>query len=59
LFEAHGVLEYWLIDPAMRSVRRLVLRDGQYEETAELVMASTVLEGLVIEATELFEDVEV
>lgn len=59
LYERFGVKEYWLLDPANRVVEIYSLKDNQYqlhqflEETGSTM--STVLDGFVIEISELFQ----
>jgi Uma2 family endonuclease len=53
-----GVKEYWIIDPANRSVEVLALRDGRYAVHASAVgtglVSSLVLSGLEFEVAQLF-----
>ncbi len=57
LYEKFGVKEYWLVDPANRSVEIFNLKDEQYELTdfaAEKgAVKSQVIAGFVLQITEL------
>lgn len=56
LYEAAGVPEYWLVDPAARTFRMLVLRDGGYVpvEPVDGRFHSTVVPGLTIDPAAIF-----
>jgi Uma2 family endonuclease len=55
MYERCGVREYWLVDPKVRSVTVLVLREGRNEETpATDAVASSVVPGLEIDQKVLF-----
>lgn len=58
-YEAHGVTEYWLVDPKVRGVEIYVLADGEYallgQYTEDDVIESTVVPGLQIVAKTLFQ----
>lgn len=60
IYEQNGVREYWLIDPASRTVRVLSMRRGTFDEGRPLsggdVLASRVLAGLRIAVAELFPE---
>jgi Uma2 family endonuclease len=53
-----GVKEYWIVDPANRSVEILALRDGRYVEHAKAVekgnVSSLVLSGFTLEVAQIF-----
>ena len=61
LYERHGVLEYWIVDPDLALVKIYRLTDGRYakaEERAEErgeTLTTVLLPGLDISLTELFE----
>jgi len=61
LYERHGVLEYWVVDPELALVKIYRLTNGRYakaEERAEErgeTLATALLPGLDISLTELFE----
>ena len=60
LYERHGVLEYWIVDPELALVKIYRLSDGRYakaEERAEErgeTLTTALLPGLDISLTELF-----
>ena len=63
LYEKHGVREYWVVDPDARAIHAWKLKErgrfGQESLYAEgEAVASTVLEGFVIESKELFAELE-
>ena len=53
-----GVREYWIIDPANRSIEILTLRDGRYvvhtNATGNGAVSSLVLNGFTFEVSEVF-----
>lgn len=56
-YAAHGVQEYWLVDPRAESVEQYLLRDGGYElefkgKTGDIV--SPVIEGFSIPVQAIF-----
>jgi len=61
LYERHGVLEYWIVDPDLALVKIYRLTDGRYgraEERAQErgeTVTTALLPGLDISLTELFE----
>lgn len=60
-FEAHGVGEYWLIDPERDTLEQYLLRDGSYElalKSGSGDVASTVVPGFRIPIPALFDDQE-
>jgi len=60
LYERHGVLEYWIVDPDLALVKIYRLTDGRYgraEERAQErgeTLTTVLLPGLDISLTELF-----
>lgn len=58
LYGQHGVLEYWIIDPANRIVSVMTLQDGvlEIEQTCAEgdTATSTVLEGFSVSLDEIF-----
>jgi Uma2 family endonuclease len=59
LFEAHGVPEYWIVDPAENAIRCFVLTNGAYLQVMNLEgqpLPSSVLQGLTIDPEALFRD---
>jgi Uma2 family endonuclease len=56
LYATHGVSEYWIVDPDGESILAQELQDGAYREirTDDGLIRSRVLEGLVIDPTEIF-----
>lgn len=61
LYEAAGVLEYWLVDPDAETVRVERLREGAYQLAAELsaaagdVLETPLLPGFSIPVPRIFE----
>jgi len=57
-YAAHGIPEYWIIDPAQKTVEKYLLQQGEYylevKLSAECRLQSTVVEGFVAELGELF-----
>ena len=58
LYAAHGVREYWIIDPANRIVSVLLLQDGVLEIeqtlTKDDTATSTVLDGFSVSLDSIF-----
>ena len=58
LYAAHGVREYWIIDPANRIVSVLLLQDGVLEIeqtlTEDDTVTSTVLDGFSVSLESIF-----
>ena len=58
LYAAHGVREYWIVDPANRIVSVLLLRDGVLEIeqtlTGDETATSTVLDGFSVRLDGVF-----
>jgi Uma2 family endonuclease len=61
LYEESGVLEYWIVYPGVKTVAAFVLREGQYQLTAEYTepgpIPVTTLPGLSLEWAEIFDAV--
>jgi Uma2 family endonuclease len=60
-FEAHGVGEYWLIDPERELLEQFLLRAGRYElalKSGTGEVASAVVPGFRIPIRALFDDAE-
>lgn len=58
-YEAHGVAEYWLIDPAEQTVEQYFLQNGRYKlhlKTAQGTIESRVVVGFVIEVRAIFDE---
>lgn len=57
-YAAHGVAEYWIVDPLKQTVEKYLLQQGEYvlevKLQAEGRLQSYVVEGFVIELKELF-----
>jgi len=60
LYERHGVLEYWIVDPELALVKIYRLTDGRYAKAEEVAqergetLTTALLPGLDISLTELF-----
>lgn len=59
LYEAHGVREYWLVDPANRDIEVFVLDNGRYRLDNYALgtgpVRSVILPGLEVRAETIFE----
>ncbi|MGI8638006.1 MAG: Uma2 family endonuclease [Segetibacter sp.] len=57
-YAAHGVSEYWIVDPIKKTVEKYLLEQGEYllevKLQSEGKLQSSVIEGFVIEMHELF-----
>lgn len=57
-YAAHGVSEYWIIDPVKKTIEKYLLQQGEYflelKLSTEGRLQSTVVEGFVVELIELF-----
>jgi len=60
LYERHGVLEYWIVDPDLALVKIYRLTDGRYAKAEEVAqergetLTTALLPGLDISLTEVF-----
>ena len=58
LYAAHGVREYWIIDPTNRIVSVMLLQDGTLEieqtRTGDETVTSTVLDGFSVSLDSIF-----
>ncbi len=58
LYEQHGVKEYWLVDPEVRTVEVLFLEHGEYQLVGRWVpdeqAASRLLKGFKVQVGDLF-----
>jgi len=60
-YAAHGVAEYWIIDPATRFVEQYLLEDGEYRlarKTDSGQIASSAVAGFEIPVQAIFDDAE-
>lgn len=58
-FEAHGVREYWIIDPEARVVEQYVLREGAFllaMESGTGELSSRVVTGFTIPVAAIFDE---
>lgn len=59
-YAAHGVGEYWIVDPARQTVEQYVLRDGAYELRAkaqgDAIIDSAVVPGFKLPVDALFDE---
>ena len=60
LYQRAGILEYWIVDPASKSVQVFVLDDGHYVAkdfgTAEDTLKVNVLEDCTIDLSQVFSE---
>lgn len=60
-YAAHGVAEYWIIDPQTERIEQYVLEDEVYQlriKTDSGIVRSTVIEGLVLPVRAIFDEAE-
>jgi len=61
LYAAHGIPEYWIVDPSYHSVEVFVLQDGRYERHAFGIdgetVGSHVLSGFELIVSSIFLDI--
>jgi Uma2 family endonuclease len=58
-YAAHGVLEYWLVDPAKRTIEQFVLTDGKYDLIGRFtsgVINSRAIPGFQFQAEAAFDE---
>ena len=61
LYEAHGVTEYWIVDPALETIKVYRLHKGAYTRAAEWSLeagddaSSPLLPGFVCQLADVFE----
>jgi Uma2 family endonuclease len=57
-YAAHGIPEYWIIDPAKKTVEKYVLQQGEYMLEVKLSnegrLHSTVISGFMVDLEDLF-----
>jgi len=60
-YAAHGVLEYWIVDPDGETIEQYLLEDGRYDLALKLRdgrIESRAVEGFVMPVRALFDDDE-
>lgn len=60
-YAAHGVSEYWIVDPAKKTVEQFRLQQGEYElvpPPRSGTLKSTAIKGFVISSVALFDETE-
>ncbi|MCW5558226.1 MAG: Uma2 family endonuclease, partial [Verrucomicrobiae bacterium] len=59
-YAAHGVGEYWIVDPARETLEQFLLKEGAYPKTVKRLktgsVTSAVIAGLEIPVRALFDD---
>ncbi len=58
-FEAHGVREYWIIDPEAKTLEQYVLKDGRFVlemKSGSGEVRSTAVQGFVMPVAAIFDD---
>lgn len=60
-YAAHGVTEYWIVDPDVETIEQYVLGDGENEYTLRMKsatgeLASVAVEGFAVPVRALFDD---
>ncbi len=61
LYEEHGVQEYWIVDPRVKTIVKHVLTDGKYVTQSppyftEDTLTTDILPGLEINVEEIFKE---
>jgi Uma2 family endonuclease len=57
-YAAHGVAEYWLVDPELETVEQFVLREGEYKLLLKVnsgFLASEVVQGFKMPVEAIFD----
>lgn len=58
-YEAHGVKEYWIIDPEKEFVEQYILEDGKYDlrvKSGNGIISSPVIDGFEIPIRAIFDE---
>lgn len=58
-FEAHGVQEYWIIDPIEKSIEQYLLQNGAYKLTLKInqgIIESRTVQGFSIDINAIFDE---
>ena len=58
-YEAHGVQEYWIIDPVEETIEQYFLQDGGYKlhlKSGQGIIESRAIEGFSIEIRAIFDE---
>ena len=58
-YEAHGVQEYWIIDPVDETIEQFFLQDGKFKlhlKASRGLIESRVVEGFAIDIRAIFEE---